>query len=67
MGQGKNIESGDTCINIRLIIWIINASKQNKKDEDYITYKIVSIQEKSINMCVMLSGHVTSDSIRLIV
>lgn len=32
MDQGKNVESDD--INLRFIIWIKNASKQNKNDKD---------------------------------
>lgn len=32
MDQGKNVEGDD--INFRFIIWIKNASKQNKNDKD---------------------------------
>lgn len=58
MDQEKNVESGN--IKFRLIIWIKNASKQKMikieqtKKSFKLLYKIVFIQEKIINMCIML-------------
>lgn len=41
MDQGKNVESDD--INFRFIIWIKNASKQNKNDKDWTKKKVIYI------------------------